>query len=724
MTTSVKYIFVFIGLIFCSFPATTAAETGSLNGVVLDSTTQTPLPGANIQVQGTVLGTSADENGEFYLNNLPSGKQTISVNMIGYKERRFSIEIQNHRTLFITILLQPTSLKTPQLVVTGAKRSIQIKKSPVSIGTISSENIRMRLPTTVEEVLPYQSGVQVVGGQVNIRGSSGYARGVGSRVLLLVDGLPVLASDNGGIYWDAVPSNNIQRVEILKGPGSALYGSNALGGVINIITSPIKAKNKTSVLAQGGYYTPPSHQTWQWRQEPLFTGKWVLENERRSGNWGLQAAAGQESSPGYFQNGWYRRWFLRGKMEYKHSSAVQWNSRLFMMNDIHGSFTQWRSAKEPFNSPIEAVGDYLTNDKLQWALSYSNIVSASLSHRWQISLFRTAFRNHFHDNKTYSTSYSVTTEWQTDYQWGNHLSTGGFEVSGTQVNADIWSTHSGYDLAAYLQDEWHLTLRWRLTAGIRADFSSIDQSQNYAQINPKIGTNYALSDQLSLRASLGRAFRTPSIAEQFTETQQSYFEIKPNPNLSPETSLSGEIGMHYESGNILADIAGFLTQYQDLIEPQSDPSDGKIYFQNITNAKISGVEFSADWKIPYIPVKQSLSYTYLNPRDVSADTVLAYRHQHVFVFSNEIPLSRKVYFGIDYQYRSKFRRVQLFPYNPATGADKLVPIHLWSFTAYYQPGNHLTLRLSLENAFQYYYVMIERNMGAPRQIKLGVEYVF
>ncbi|HSH27698.1 MAG TPA: hypothetical protein VK972_08055 [Wenzhouxiangella sp.] len=92
--------------------------------------------------------------------------------------------------------------------------------------------------------------------------------------------------------------------------------------------------------------------------------------------------------------------------------------------------------------------------------------------------------------------------------------------------------------------------------------------------------------------------------------------------------------------------------------------------------------------------------------------------------SNEIPISRTIYFGVDYQYRSKIQRVQLFPYNPKTGADKFVPIHLWSLTAYFQPTKQLTLRLSLENAFQYYYVMIERNMGAPRQVKLGVEYTF
>lgn len=717
-------VVIAIGLLSLGSGSRLNAETGTIRGIVRDSTNQEPLPGANILVPGTVLGTSTDENGEFQLSGLAIGKQIIVVSMIGYSERQLSVRVGKQGTTFQTILLQPTSLKSPQLVVTGAKRSVQVKKSPVSIGTISSENIRMRMPTTIEEILPYQSGVQVVGGQVNIRGSSGYARGVGSRVLLLVDGLPVLASDNGGIYWDAVPSENIERVEILKGPGSALYGSNALGGVINIITAPITARNKTRIQAQGGYYTPPSHKSWQWRQEPLLTGKWTIENERHKGPWGLRAAIGQESSPGYMQNSWYRRWFIRGKMEYKHSSSVQWKSRLFMMNDFHGSFTQWRSAKEPFNSPVESVGDYLTNDKLQWALSYSNIVSSSLSHRWQFSLFRTAFRNHSHDNKTYSTSYSATTEWQTDYQWGNHLSTGGFELSGTQVDADIWNNHTGYDFAAYLQDEWRLSIRWRLTAGVRADYSAIDQSQHYAQINPKIGTNYVLTNQLSLRASLGRAFRVPSIAEQFTETQQSFIEVKPNPGLKPETSVSGEIGLHYENGNILADIAGFVTRYQDLIEPQPDPSDGKIYFQNITDARISGVECTFDWKIPYIPVKQSISYTYLNPRDVSADTVLAYRHQHVVVVSNEIPLSRKIYFSVDYQFRSKIQRVQLFPYNPKTGADKFVPVHLWSFTAFYQPVKRLTLRLSIENAFQYYYVMFERNMGAPRQIKIGLDYAF
>ena len=203
-------------------PAAVLPQTGSITGVVTDSTNRESLPGANILVEGTVLGAATDASGEFQITGLPSGTHRLIVSMIGYSEKRIRVTLSAGETRKLSVTLRSTSLSTPQLVVTGAKRTVRAQESPVSIGVVSSDEIRTHLPTTLLEVLPYQPGIQVVGGQVNIRGSSGYTRGAGSRVLLLIDGLPMLAGDNGSIYWDAVPANSIERVEVLKGAGSTL----------------------------------------------------------------------------------------------------------------------------------------------------------------------------------------------------------------------------------------------------------------------------------------------------------------------------------------------------------------------------------------------------------------------------------------------------------------------------------------------------------------------
>ncbi|MBS1271010.1 MAG: Colicin I receptor [Candidatus Marinimicrobia bacterium] len=711
-------------LIFCPiFAVSQTSANTTISGRVLNSKTQEPLPGANIVIVGTVMGTAADENGKYRLTGLSPGEYLLQVTNIGYKAWTDTIEVRTGESRFLQIALIPTALQSPKLVVTGSKRSVRVTESPVSIGTISEDDLQLRMPTTLNEVLSLEPGVQMVGGDVNIRGSSGYTRGAGSRVLVLVDGVPLLASDNGGIYWDAVPTQNIDHVEILKGPGSALYGSNALGGVINIITAPVSRKSRTFVHLQGGHFSKPSYDNWQWREPSLFTGKWSAQTEKRTRKIGYRFGVGQQSSPGYLQNSWYRRWSVSGKFHYQPNQQKTWKSRLFLMNDIHGVFTQWKNANEPFSAPEESLGDYIINDKFQWALTWSNIVSPKLSHTWKTIYYRTAFQNYQHDNDDYSTSNRITSDWQTDFRWKKrHLATAGMEASLQRTEANLWDSHTGYELAGYLQDEWRMSIRTRITFGVRADYSQIDNYDGYFQVNPKLGVNHQLTDVWTLRASLGRAFRVPSIAERFIQTRQNIFEVEPNPDLQPETSLTGEIGTHYEVSGFIADIAVFSSRYRDFIDPLQNQETGKISFQNITDAQISGAESTVEFRVPWLPVEQSISYTFLHPRDVTMDTVLAYRHRHNVVTKTRLFPGKRFMTSVEYRFRSKMERVQLFPYNPKTGADKRVPIHLWSLNAAYRPTNSLTLRLSVSNLFQYYYVMFERNMGAPRHVQVGVDY--
>lgn len=697
---------------------------GIVTGTVTDSISGDPLEGVNIVVLGTVMGTATGSDGDFRLTHLPAGSYALRFSMIGYAIRTESVQVNPGSTITLNLRLHPTALQSPQLVVTGEKRSVQVTESPVSIGTISTSEIQLRMPATINEILPYQPGVQMIGGQVNIRGSSGYTRGAGSRVLVLIDGMPVLASDSDGMYWDVIPTSDIQRVEILKGPGSALYGSNALGGVVNIITRPI-THSRTTFQGQGGLYSFPSYTSWQWRTAPLLTGQWHASHEQRNGSIGYRIGLGQQSSAGYYQNGWYRRGSVDGKVAYDPSENTHWDGRLFLIRGIHGVFTQWRNANQPFNAPLETLGDYLTIHQFQAALTYKKMVSSRLAHTWRTTYYRKAFQNYQHDNNDYSTSHILTSEWQTDYQISDsHLLTAGIQTSLESIIANVWGDHTGVIFAGYLQDEWRLSPLLRIVFGLREDVSRIDQYATRSQLNPKLGLNYHLTDKWSVRASLGRGFRSPSIAERFTETTQNIFQIVPNPDLRPELSISGELGTHYEGTNFRADLALFSSRFTDFIDPVRDPATGTISFRNITDASITGIDLNTEFQIPGLPVQQMVGYTYLDPRDLSQHQILAYRHRHSVVTATKLLVSQRSMLSIEYQFRSKIQRVQVYPMNPLTGADQRVPIHLWSLHGFYRFSKDLTCRLSITNLFQYYYVMFERNMGPPRQLQLGLAYTW
>ena len=166
--------------------------------------------------------------------------------MMGYKKVDKQININRTDSQQFDIRLQPTILETPELVITANKRRQSIQDSPTSIGVITSLDFREKNEIYLDNLLEHASGVNFVGSQINIRGSSGFSYGAGSRVLLLIDGVPVMPGDSGDIKWDIIPASQIERIEIIKGAGSALYGTSAFGGAVNVITKQCRraAENK------------------------------------------------------------------------------------------------------------------------------------------------------------------------------------------------------------------------------------------------------------------------------------------------------------------------------------------------------------------------------------------------------------------------------------------------------------------------------------------------
>lgn len=701
-----------------------AGGNGRISGTVRSLPTGEPLPGTNILLKGTLMGAASDLGGEFYILNVPPGEYTLQVLNIGYQALEQQITLRPDSFVTLDISLEPKAIRSPEIVVTGARRTIRKIDSPVTIATISAEDIVFRNPATVEDILPYESGTQMIDGQISMRGSSGYARGAGSRVLVLVDGFPAMSFDNGTIYWDAVPAQNIERIEILKGPGSALYGSSAMGGVVNIITKTIDPGVHSDVSFGGGIYSKPAEERQIWTDRPMLMEEWRASHSRYFGNLGVALSIGRNSSTGYQENGWYDRGIFNTELNYTFSQNRQIRSRIYLILDQHGSFTEWKSPFQPFHTPPNTVNDEIKTHKLQWSTQYSCIRSPSQSRLLRLNVFDTRFDNDLYNNTTSSRSRTVNPEFQINLRPGRrHYISSGLDVKFHDVAADIWGDHRGFEAAVYFQDEVTLAGFFNVTLGARWDLNRVDDQDYNSQLNPKLGATLDITKHLVLRSSLGWAFRAPSMAEMFIDAQQYIFSVKPNPDLRPETSIASEIGLYWQSRIFNLDMAIFSSDYEDLIEPVMD-IDQKIQFRNVTAARIQGFEVSADWSWQFIPATGKISYTYIDPRDLTADDVLAYRHRHSLVISEQLALSRQLYVGFDYRYLSRMERVQLYDENPLTGADQRVPVKLLSAFCRFSMDSALQINLSVENMLQYYYVVIERNMGPVRLIKLRVDYRF
>jgi iron complex outermembrane receptor protein len=154
------------------------------------------------------------------------------------------------------------------VIVSAGKRTQSVQEVPVSVTLLDQQAIQQRNVNRIDEVLRYVSGVNVARDQVSIRGSSGFALGIGSRVALLLDGFPMLSADNGDMKFDALPMPEINRVEVVKGAGSALYGTGALGGVVSLFTRTPVDTARIMVRTYAGFYTQPRFEQWQVHDAP------------------------------------------------------------------------------------------------------------------------------------------------------------------------------------------------------------------------------------------------------------------------------------------------------------------------------------------------------------------------------------------------------------------------------------------------------------------------
>ena len=243
-------LFLLSTLIF----STIHSQNAILKGVLMDGDYNEPLIGANV-VLNTGIGASTNLEGEYSLSIQP-GSYTVEFKYVGYKTISKSINLENGEIKIINLTLQPSINQLDDIVVSASKYEQKLGEVPVSMAIIKPALIENKATRDAEAIIEQVPGVQVNENQISIRGGSGWSYGAGSRVLVMVDEMPMLAGDANDIKFSAIPMENIAQIEVLKGASSVLYGSSALNGVINIRTKYPKEKPLTNITVSNGYYMP------------------------------------------------------------------------------------------------------------------------------------------------------------------------------------------------------------------------------------------------------------------------------------------------------------------------------------------------------------------------------------------------------------------------------------------------------------------------------------
>ena len=691
-----------------------AQEPPAIRGIVINGQTGEPLPGANILIRSTPLRATADEDGSFEITLLTPGTYILVVAADGFRNVERTIRPMAVGDEPVRIELEHLFFEIPNLTVT-ANRGTSPGDAATSVAVVSGDELRRRNVTGLDEALPFAQGVTFNAGEMDIRGSSGISRGVGSRVLMLLDGHRTLGGVTSAIDFGVMPILDVERIEIVKGPHSTLWGTNALGGVVNVITRPPLGGSRTVVRGYYGLFDTPGHLDFS--DERLSMRGIQIQHSQRIGSAHTTVFVGREGSDGFRQNGAMDRWHVRTKAIFGAESVAPWEFfASWKLQDLEEFFT-WVSPERPLEVDPDYLDDWKRDSDLIVGLTARPLVTSRLKLELRPQVQHVRSRNHFRDSDDFHHSTRYGTDLQLSlYSGGRHTLTVGGEAAHTGVSSNFLEPNpSVTDLALFGQDEVEFSDRVHGSIGVRFDTHRASFVENDVAINPKIGIVYRPSDRLSLRTSLSRGYRAPSVSEQFTATTVFGFRVVPNLALRGESAWAGEIGATASPGDRLWFDAGlFWSEYSSLIEVAAAQGGVDLFtfqFRNVSEARIRGLD--TGFRVGVIPNKLNLqtNYLFLDSRDLESGRQLAYRSRHnltttLSAWDDAI--------GLDMRYRTRPEVVLAYPLDER-GDVTLVDLRL-NFEVM-----DVDVQTKVANLLQAEYVDIqERNPGASRSIRLTV----
>lgn len=684
------------------------AQTGSIEGKItgVENGEAIPLvtvylsnPNENLGSGSNVKGAISDFNGNFTLQAKP-GKWVIHFSAVGFKARSETIEVTAGKVFKMNVKLESNVLELNEVIYSENRSPQKIEEATVSVSLVKPELIQARNAISADLVIEQIPGVSIIDAEPQVRGGSGWSSGLGSRVLVLIDDMPILRADAGRPMWSFYPMENTSQIEVVKGASSVLYGSGASNGVINIRTAFPSQKPQTKVNVFSGMYSNPAGPAASpWAGKSINNTKSginVLHSRilrPENGKWEMDLVLGAQAIYDQGFKGGEPLNSVSGSFdtsrvndgEYEHSVRANFNTRFriksiqglsfglngnaMMMNESQSFF--WRDADTNifnmapgsltnFSNVFFYLDPYVTyggskgsrhvlRGRLFGSISNGD-VGPKPAQDVQDSRSRTSFAEYQY-NKDFSNStalpfltknLSITAGASITHTW----STGGvFSDNGTGD-----STSTALNAAAYLQLEKKILKRLTLTGGARWEYFQVNDVRDNKPVF-RVGANFRASEGTYIRGSWGQGFRFPTIGERYISTTSGGSGFFANPNLRPETSWSSELGIKqlYKMGKKIrgfVDFSGFMQEYTDYVEfafvgffdANSTFKQGFKFF-NTGPARISGLEAIAFMQ--YQPAKHwsldfNMGYTYTLP--ISLDTNYVFG-QNVIKKNNVFPVA-------------------------------------------------------------------------------------
>lgn len=650
------------------------AQKAVVSGTVMDEKDKSAMIGVNVRLKGTSDGATTDFDGKYTLEVPASAPFTLELTYTGYQTRLISFAaLAPEQRKTSDVLMTETSKDLDIVVVTGSKFEKKFGEQTVSMEVLKGQNITQS-NQTMNEAVNKVPGVTMLGKTISIRGGSGFADATGNRVMFLLDDIPLVNPDNGGINWYGVPTEAINQMEIVKGASSAATGGSALNGVINVRTiTPSIDKPFNKLYLNIGLYDHHKNRDFYWFLRktdkngkehyipPVFGGVSFVHSSRIK-NVDLTFNVGYSGNQGYMQNQSANR--VRTYLKLKYSPTKMPNLAVGIAGNVYvekgDDFFRYQS-----------YHNANTGDSMTLVTEYPNKISAySFNVMPYVTYFdkydnRHAIKTAVYHSIGYNTAGDSTT---TTKVWAEYSFSKRFEEHDLNLAAGI----SGYyskspgksfgaryeaNTGAFVQVDKKFFKRLTISGGMRLEFNKLDTTSPMNEqwvlnkilnrdsahlikspVQPlfRFGINFQAAEATFIRASFGQGYRYPSFSEKFIFTARTGIYVVPNFGLQPEHGWSAEIGVKQgvkiSKWVFYADVAVFVNKYRNMINfistnwgnsPVPKPDNTTITLVskavNTERALIYGVDVSTigTGKIFGVPLNFLIGYTYMDPLDLN-----------------------------------------------------------------------------------------------------------
>lgn len=604
----------------------------SLNGKVVDEKGD-PVSGASVWLEYTTIGTSSNEKGEFSLQKIPEGKYLLRASSLDYNGEKINISASQNN---ITFILKRSSLKLNEVVVTGTGTHRRLKNSPVAIDLVSKKELEnVNIPTFENAMMAISPSFSFM---TNAMGSYMQLNGLSNRyILVLVDGKKLAGDVSGNTDLTRINMSNVKRIEVLKGAASALYGSDAMGGVINIITENPKetiyitsntryakhgqfSQSLNAVVNYDRFSYSGSFQRNQsdgWQLSPKEAGGDELtDTDKKAVNTNYTDVFNQKftikankSLSFYAEGSLYDKKLKRPVSSYTYNMKYEdftlgAGAKYLLKNKGIITLDLYTDNFEYFREYIKESGDYKPGDKTKERRQ--KYYDANLKGVFDLGLFNRL---------------SMGTQYQVDY---------------IESNSDVKDgSRDVYTYSVYAQDEIKLlNNKLQFIPGLRYIYNEAFGNR----LTPKLSGMYSL-DHFNFRASYSAGFRTPDMKELYSKNISGTTLSLGNPDLKPETSDYYSLNTEYHNDFITISATGYINRIKNIIQTndisetitEDEKNEGikkKREYINSSKARANGFEITIN---SYLGsgFNLSLGYSFVDTKDYDTGKPLIRSSKHI-----------------------------------------------------------------------------------------------